>query len=117
VKKIGRKKVYRYTDEYRYRVLESILAGGLGVYEAARRYGVGVQSIYRWLDQMEKGNSRMRDKKKGDKEKLEERLKALEEELRLERLRSQAYKEMIRQAEAHFNIAIEKKSGPKQSKK
>ena len=110
--------MYRYSKEYRYRVLQSILDEGLGVHESARRYGVGVQSIYRWLDQLEKGNStRMTDKKKEDGQKLEDRLKALEEELRLERLRSQAYKELIKQAEAYFNIRIEKKSGPKPSKK
>jgi len=57
-----------------------------------------------------------KDKEESD-DKLKQRLEALEEELRLERLRSTAYKQMIKEAEEYFNISIEKKSGSKQSKK
>lgn len=118
MKKLGRKKVGKYTESFRLRVIKSILEQDLGVHEAARQYGVSYMSIYRWLDQgSNTADTKMSKKEQRDKQKLEERLKALEEQLRIEQLRTQAYQEMIKQAEQYYNISIEKKSGSKQSKK
>ena len=47
MKRIGRKKVHRYTPEFRKRVLRSILEDQLGVYEASKYYGISEQSIYK----------------------------------------------------------------------
>jgi len=118
VKKLGRSKVHRYSAEFRHRVIKSILEDNLSVSDAESRYGVSNQSIYRWLDGSNSQTSvgMSKDKEESD-DKLKQRLEALEEELRLERLRSTAYKQMIKEAEEYFNISIEKKSGSKQSKK
>lgn len=91
----------------------------MSVSEAENRYGVSNQSIYRWLDGNNSFTSTAMGKNKEEvsDDKLKQRLEALEEELRLERLRSRAYKQMIKEAEEYFNISIEKKSGSKQSKK
>ena len=113
----------RYDGDFRSKVLGSILEGDLGVYEAATRYGITNTTIYRWLDAIENKTTGMRKKSAKDQKSqakpndLSKELARLKEELRLERLRSQAYQEMIKHAEAYFNISIEKKSGSKQSKK
>ena len=118
MKKLGRKKVNRYPSTFRLRVIKSILEDKVSVSEAETRYGVSNQSIYRWLDgNKPKTSESMSKSPKEDQEQLKARLKALEEELRLERLRTLAYKQMIKEAETYFNISIEKKSGSKQSKK
>lgn len=105
--------------------MSSILEGQLGVCQAATRYGISRMSIYRWLDALENNTDQLKKQKsKGAKAKeqskkgdLSEEVSRLQEALRMERLRSQAYQEMIKQAETYFNISIEKKSGSKQSKK
>ena len=124
MKKIGRTHVHRYSSAFREKVIRSILEEGLSVSEARKRYGFSrSQTLYRWLDELEKttdsmskkDNSSKQDTSKKDADQSE--LEALREELRLERLRSAAYKQMIKQAEAYFNIRIEKKSGSKPSRK
>lgn len=125
MKKLGRKKINRYSPDFRRKVVSSILEGQLGVCQAATRYGISRMSIYRWLDALENNTDQLKKQKsKGAKAKeqskkgdLSEEVSRLQEALRMERLRSQAYQEMIKQAETYFNISIEKKSGSKQSKK
>ena len=62
----------------------------------------------------------MSNKKLSDKEKikkLEQQLKDTHQQLKYERLKSEAYETMIGIAEEEFDIKIEKKRGARQSKK
>ncbi|MEL6140761.1 MAG: transposase [Bacteroidota bacterium] len=115
MKKLGRKRVSRYPLAYRTQILNRILKEDLGVRQAAREYGVASITIYRWLNQMEEEEHKKPTEAFSEDEDLASRVKCLEEALRLEQLRSAAYREMIQQAEAYFNISIEKKSGSKPS--
>lgn len=62
----------------------------------------------------------MASKKLTDKEKikqLQDQLKAAEQQLKYEKLRSKAFDTMINIAEEDLNISIRKKPGAKQSEK
>lgn len=102
-------------------VIEQVLNGHLSKNEASRRYGIkGHSTITRWIRKLHPEPS-VQLLKKSNKNKeessAEKRIKELEEALRVEKLRSLAYKTMIEIAEEKFQIPIEKKSDSKQSKK
>lgn len=126
MKKIGRKKVWRYPLSFRQQMVKLILEQELPIRELSSRYGVAKWTLYRWLD--EYSTTRVNSMKKGEDKKgkpissediptKDMELALLREELRIERLRTAAYKEMIHQAEQYYKIQIEKKSGSKQSNK
>ena len=126
MKKLGRKKVGCYSPSFRHRVIKSILEEGLTANEAARRFGLSNSvTIYRWLDKldkekiapMEKDSIKAKTTGQDSEKRAKAELEALKEELRIERLRSAAYKQLIKEAEDYYKIPIEKKSGSKPSKK
>lgn len=117
MKKIGRKRVGKYTATFKTKVLRSILEEGLSVVEASKRYSVSDQSIYNWLDGKQRSIEMDKKESVNTSDTTKEDLEALREALRLERLRVKAYEQLIKEAESYYNISIEKKSGSKQSKK
>lgn len=119
MKKLGRKRVHRYPLDFRTKIIRIILEGGMGILECSRHYGLSSQTIYNWLNEMESSKDKedIGEGLEGKEADLSKEVRRLEEELRLERLRSESYREMIKQAESHFNILIEKKSGSKPSQR
>ena len=119
MKKIGRKKVWKYPKAFRLKMINLVLDQDMPIQELSNRYGVAKWTIYRWLDAYSNNRLSSMSKKGPDKQSketssLEAELEALKEELRIERLRVESYKELLKQAEHHFKIRIEKKSGSKQ---
>lgn len=85
--------------------------------------------MYRWLDEfgdeiisnfeLNQANKPMSStpKNESNQENNSSRIEELEEELRLEKLKREAYQQMIKIAEERFKISIKKKFGTKQSNK
>lgn len=115
------KKVKFYTDHFKRRVVNEILAGEESLEYYRRKYRIGgSMTLSRWLDKFATEQTYPMASKKRDKDELAD-LKAeialLKRELEEERLRREAYELMVKIAEEEFNIPIEKKSGVKRSKK
>jgi len=130
VTKYGRKKG-RHTEAFKKRLVKDAITNDLGIRILEKRYGVSSRSIYRWLDKYgsefifdivdEKNTGEMKEEKDEQGSlpgsRNESRIKELEEELRIERMRNEAYKKLIELAEEEHGISIEKKYGTKQFKK
>lgn len=118
------KKAVRYSLTIKQQVLRRVLSGELSISAASREYGIkGSMTISRWLNQQDEllgtkvtqmANSPDEEK---DKNELVAEIRSIRQLLDQERLRSEAYLTMIKLAEEQFQIAIEKKSGAKQSSK
>lgn len=134
-----------YSTVFKKSLVSRIEAGELSVIGAMRKYQIGgSMTVYRWLSRYgsEASGSFMSENQpiteptmKPEEEatglpksgvsagsrdyilELESRLVVLERMLESERLRSEAYLQMIKIAEAKYQIPIEKKSGAKQSKR
>lgn len=103
------------------------MAGLLSEEEACQKFKISLKLLHqwqRWYDtyfvQPYQNPQSMSKKKLSDKEKikkLEQQLKDTHQQLKYERLKSEAWETMIGIAEEEFDIKIEKKRGARQSKK
>ncbi len=101
----------------------------MSAHAASRHFGIkGSMTVYRWLEKYRDPEAPssptpnlLMSEHNQDLQQQEESLRAEVESLKRllehERLRSEAYLQMIKLAESKFKIPIEKKSGPKQSKR
>jgi transposase-like protein len=99
----------------------------MSVIEACTHYGIGGKmSVYRWIKKYEQSEGisassnpttmALENESTSPREQASE-LASVKRLLELERLRSEALMKMIKLAEEKYGIAIEKKSGPKRSKR
>jgi len=120
-----KRKVNHFTDDYRLKVVKEYLSTCQSADEISEKYGISSTSLYRWIikfdipkpdnDLMKKLELMSKEVKKSKSElSLEAKVKKLEEELKYEKLRTEALSTMINIAENRFNIPIRKKSGTKQ---
>ncbi len=114
---LGLKTSRHYDAAFKRRVVEEVRRGDFSMESASRRYGIGGHTtIAKWMRKLDLDalDQDMTDKEKQD---YEDRIKELTEALRLARMKSEAFDEMINIAEQEFKIPIRKKSNTKQSKK
>jgi len=126
----------KYSDQFKKKIVRQIIDDGYSPLEIVRLHDIGSSSVYRWLNKYEdeingnfelkqsKGsmsspqkNQKKESGKKPDQETNSSRIEELEEELRIEKLKREAYQQMIKIAEERFKISIKKKYGTKQSDK
>jgi transposase-like protein len=124
----SKKKNQYYSETFRREVVKLVESGQMSVLGASRHFGInGSMTVYRWLEKYQdpeatppSNESPLMSAPSQASAQSEETLRAEVESLKRllehERLRSEAYHEMIKLAESKFKIPIEKKSGPKQSK-
>ncbi len=109
----------RYSESFKREVVSEIESGKLNIDEARRRYDIrGGSTIQRWLrsygvyDKLY-GVQRIYTVSDMDKLKdLERRNKELEQALGKSHIEALFYKEMVNQAEQHYNIDIKKTLAP-----
>jgi hypothetical protein len=109
------------------KVVQLVSVGLLTEEQACQKFKITLKLLHewqRWYDryfvQPYLNPEPMAKKKLSDKEKiklLERQLKESQQQLKYQKLKSEAYETMIEIAEEEFNIKIEKKSGARQSKK
>lgn len=128
--KYGIKKAH-HSEAFKKRVVKDAVTNELGISLLRKRYGVSSTTIYRWLDKYgseyiyniesekkEEGMNEDQGEKVTYAESIvESRIKDLEAQLRVEKLRNVGYKKLIELAEEEHGISIEKKYGTKQFKK
>ena len=128
--KYGRKSK-RHTEAFKKRLVKDAITNEVGVSLLEKRYGVSQTSIYRWLDKygseyiFDIGGKKSKGEMKEEEAELSDypeslsqsRIKELEEELRVEKMRNEGYKKLIELAEEEHGISIAKKYGTKQFKK
>jgi transposase-like protein len=118
----------KYSETFKLQVIQAVLKGTLTKEAARELYGIRSKSaILEWTRQYsgekgydKKGRVLKKKGKKTTKDQLSEQAKrilALEEDLRIEKLKVTLSNTMIDIAEEEFGINIRKKSGAKQSKK
>jgi transposase len=110
-----------YSEHLKQKVIHEVQSGILSKEEARRRYGIkGNCTILTWIRKFESQNVKfttvMARSKKDSKDDLMLRIRELERQLELEKLRSFGYSKMIEIAEQELKISIRKKSDTKQSK-
>jgi transposase len=118
-------KVNRYTDEFKYKVVQEYLNTDLSQLALLKKYGIrGSTCILNWMRKfgLEKPNdeqikilqamSKASEKTLYERE-LEKKVKELEQLLEHEKLRTTALNTMIDIAEQELKISIRKKSGAK----
>lgn len=123
----GYKSRPHYPKSIRTEVLGRVLSGEMTCSEAASHYDIGHSStVYRWVTDFEQSAASTdsitasKTMSKQDPSSLEDQaseLASTKRLLELERLRTEALMKMIRLAEEKYKIDIEKKSGPKRSKR
>ena len=118
-----------YSETFRREVVKLVESGQMSAHAASRHFGIkGSMTVYRWLEKYRDPeapsspkSTMLMSEHNQDLQQQEESLRAEVESLKRllehERLRSEAYLQMIKLAESKFKIPIEKKSGPKQSKR
>ena len=123
VTKLGRQKPRVSVEVQGYHV-EQIIKRGISVPSYAREKGMSSATLYRWMDKFSQLEQMGKKEKRSSKELSSEEFELLRQENALlkvqladERLRRETFEKMIEIAEKRFNIAIEKKSGAKRSKK
>jgi len=116
-----------YTDDEKMEILDEYLSNGLPMDVIQRKYHMGHCTISKWLSKFELSNFRETHFKtmaenrtnspyvsKSRKElELEEKIKNLEKELKLEKLKTLALETVIDVAEKELKIDIRKKAGAK----
>ena len=120
------KRVYRSTkkESYYSAVIRMHYEEGQGYKTIARKIPVNLCTIKNWCATFEAERTQkeliMEEQRKPEVQvesmselEMQEEISRLREALDLERLRSEAYDEMIKLAETRFNIPIRKKSGTK----
>lgn len=109
------------------KVLE-LSKNGMDISAITALFPVSMSTIYRWISTFAEENPHdpvlMKDSKvityeteqssEMNVQALQTRIKELEERLSMAEIKSEAYDEMIKIAEAKFNIPIRKKAGAKQ---
>jgi transposase len=119
-------KVNRFTDDFKFQVIQEYLTTDISQEELKKKHGIrGNNCISRWM--LKFGGNKVTDEqifiqkamsKESDKtvqeRKLEAKIKELEKALEQERLRILALNTMINVAERDLKISIRKKSGTKQ---
>lgn len=125
-----KRKVKRYPDELKLKVVQEYLTTGQGIKELMAKYNIeGVNTIGKWVKKysssqpdeakierdriMSKANQKPSEKSKKQLE-LEAKIAALEKELSHEKLRSEALSTLIEVAEKELKVDIRKKPGAKQ---
>lgn len=125
-----RKESRIYSSIFKEEVVARVVSGEMSVFEARQHYEIGGKmTIYDWLDKLA-SQWRARPRNKGIKKplsmskketdpasELAAEIQSLKQLLGAERLRSEAFLTMIKLAEEKYDLAIEKKSGAKQSKR
>jgi transposase len=121
-----RRKVNRFTDELKLRVVKEYFTTDISQQELKLKYGfTGNSTLYKWIDKFDlskpdnktfKVQEAMSKEIKKSRSELDQeaKIKKLESELAYEKLRTEALSTMIDIAEDRFKITIRKKSGPKQ---
>ena len=117
----------RYADDFKRKLAQEYLSGRFSYAVAAEEYGLKDKSVvrefvkwYRKKSELSLINDTMPMKKvKASSEdlNLEERIKQLEADLRMSKLKVEALETMIDIAEDQLKIDIRKKSGTQRSKK
>lgn len=125
-----KRKVKRYPDELKLKVVQEYLTTGQGIKELMAKYNIeGVNTIGKWVKKysnsqpdeakierdkiMSKANQKPSEKSKKQLE-LEAKIAALEKELSHEKLRGDALSTLIEVAEKELKVDIRKKPGAKQ---
>lgn len=123
-----KKKVNRYPDELKKRVVQEYLSTNMSQKELREKYNIlGNRTIQHWIrkfdlptpsqHQIELRRIMAKEKEKTPYEReLEAKVRQLEEQLENEKLRTLALSTMIDLAEKELKISIRKKSGARQSK-
>lgn len=108
-----------YNLDFRLQICELILSGQMTAVEAQSHYDLKISTVYFWLKKYggQQSSEPMSDKPQEDPKVLAARIKALEQQLELERIRNFGLNKMIDIAEEQFDIPIRKKPSTKQSKK
>ncbi len=118
-----RSKVKRYTDEFRYEVVNEYISTAISLRELKEKYGLTSNTtLYKWMrkfgikkpteEQLQIQRAMIKESKKSKREEeLEEKVKALEKALKEERLKAKALSTLIDVAERELKISIRKKSG------
>ena len=113
--------VNHYSEEFKLKVVHEVLRGEISKEGCREKYGIkGHCTVLKWMRKFgfSKEPIKMGQKRKKTKTTdLQVQIRLLKEELSYERLKSEAFSEMIDIAEEELKISIRKKSGAKQSKK
>jgi len=117
----------RYPDEFKRKLAQEYLSGRFSYAVAAEEYGLKdkrvVREFVKWYlkkSELSLTNESVPMKKvkpSSEELNLEERIKQLESDLRMSKLKVEALETMIDIAEDQLKIDIRKKSGTQQSKK
>jgi transposase-like protein len=117
----------QYSEEARRKIVVEVLSGTVSKEQARRIYGIKSKSaILEWM-RVFAGLPRNAavdpipllknmSEEKDDIRELKARIKQLEEELKLSRLKGRAYQVMVDIAKEEYGLDLEKKPGAKQSK-
>lgn len=117
----------QYSEDSRRKIVTEVLSGAMSKEQARRVYGIKSKSaILEWM-RIFAGLPRNAaidpvpllknmSEEKDDIRKLKARVKQLEEELKISRLKGRAYQIMVDIAKEDYGLDLEKKSGAKQSK-
>ena len=113
--------VNQYSEEFKLKVVHEVLRSELSQESCRKKYGIkGHSTISKWIRKFGMSSEPIYMSKKNKNERLSElksEIKLLRMELSYEKLKSEAFSEMIDIAEEELKISIRKKSGAKQSKK
>ncbi len=116
------------TEREKRKIVLEILSGKITKEEARRIYGIKSKSgVLDWMRKFAGQPSRAvgidpslilktMDAPSNENSKLKQRIKQLEEELEITRLKGKAYQIMVEIAKQKYGIDLEKKPGAKQSK-
>jgi transposase-like protein len=116
------------TEHVKRKIVIEVLSGKITKEEARRIYGIKSKSgVLDWMRKFAGLPSKMAgidpspilkkmDVPSNENSKLKERIKQLEEELEITRLKGKAYQIMVEIAKQEYGIDLEKKPGAKQSK-
>lgn len=113
----------RYSISFKQKVIREIEEEGLGVREAARRYGIkGGSTVQEWVKQLGKNhllNKIVRVEMKGEKDRtreLETEIKRLKIALADATLEKRALETLIDIVDEHYHTDVKKNLGPQQLK-
>jgi len=117
-----------YSEEFKERALSAYRNSNASMLMVAERFGLSRNTFSSWVFRKRTSNTKKRDKlavlnaltmtkEELSVEAMKERIKELEHQLSVEKMRSESLTKMIEIAERELEIDIRKKSGAKQSMK